>query len=291
MVSAVALLTFACTMAQASPVNLGAAAGCTALILPGGSSIDLTINGGAAVEGNVCVPAGMHLDLGSGAKVGPTVGTGDVVSGTIFLDPNGATVKLDNQNPASVVIKDLSQAVLDAIAANNTAAALSPTQNFNQLDISSGTFAITGNGGLNVISVANDVKLHGSGTLLLTGTANDKFVINVAGAYTQSSTSNVMLGGGVRADNVMWNFIGGGNGPNIGASGQVTYGTFLAPFRDFSITDTTLYGQVISQGHLAIGSKALVVNTVPEAGSTLALCGIGLIGIWAVRRKLPSSRA
>src|ERR1044071_4300892 len=121
---AVVLVAFTCGIAHGSPINLGAATNCAALILPGGSSIDLTINGGAAVDGNVCVPAGMHLDLGSGAKVGPTVGTGDVVSGKIFLDPNGATVKLDNQNPASVVVQSQAQAVTDALAAYNTALAL-----------------------------------------------------------------------------------------------------------------------------------------------------------------------
>src|ERR1051326_1313575 len=75
--------------AHASFVELGAADGYAALILPGGS-INMDINGGAAVVGDVGVTANSHLDLGSGAKVGPLAGTGQVVDGTIYLDPNGA---------------------------------------------------------------------------------------------------------------------------------------------------------------------------------------------------------
>src|ERR1700730_2972723 len=52
----------------------------TVLILPGGT-LNEDINGGAAVVGNVGVSAGSHLDLGSGAKVGPMAGTGQVVDG------------------------------------------------------------------------------------------------------------------------------------------------------------------------------------------------------------------
>jgi hypothetical protein len=281
---------FSSTPARAAFVDLGQAAGYAAFILPGGS-INMTINGGAAVNGDVAASEGTHIDLGSGAKLGDTVGTGDVVSGKIYLDTisnpqNPATVKLDNQNPNSVATRDLSQAVKDAISANHFAAGLTATQNLGTLDVTS-QFTIAGNGGLNVISLS-DVNLHGDGLLTLQGSASDFFVLNLTGSYTQKSKSSVQLAGGLLAQNVLWNFIGTGQGAQIatGLNG-VTYGTFLAPDRDFTITDTILYGSVISAGHLAIQSKALVVQAVPEVAPSSVIFGfLGLIVAVSSRRAL-----
>lgn len=285
-----AATTLAPNAANAAFVDLGQAGGYAAFILPGGS-INMTINGGAAVNGDVAASAGTHIDLGSGAKVGVTADTGDVVSGKIYLDTlsdpsNPATVKLDNQNPNSVATRDLSQAVNDAIAANHFAAGLTATQTVGNLDVSS-QYTLVGNGGLNVISLT-DVKLHGDGLLTLQGSASDFFVLNLTGTYSQSSKSNVALAGGLLAENVLWNFIGSGNGANIGTGmNGVTYGTFLAPDRDFSITDTVLYGSIISAGHLAIGSKALVVQPVPEVTPSSVIFGfLGLVVAVSSRRAL-----
>jgi hypothetical protein len=279
-------LSLAPAASKASCVDLGQAAGYAAFILPGGS-MNMDINGGAAANGDVAVSAGSHLNLGSGAKVGTTAGTGDVVSGTIYLDPNGATAKLDNQNPSSVATRDLSQAVNDAIAANHFAAGLTATQNFNSgLDITS-QFTIAGNGGLNVISLS-DLKLHSNGVLTLQGSASDCFVFNLTGSYSQSGPSSVQLSGGVLAQNVLWNFIGTGNGAQI-ATGMngVAYGTFLSPQRDFSITDTVLYGSVIAIGDLKIGSQALVIQPVPEVTPSSVIFGfLGLIVAVGSRRAL-----
>ncbi len=270
---------------RASAVDLGQAAGYAAFVLPGGSSIDLTIKGGAAVNGDVAVARGLHLDLGSGAKVGSTANTSQVVSGRIYLDPNGATVKLDGQNPASVSTRSLDQAVTDAIAANHFAAGLAATQSLGNLDVS-GQYTITGNGGLNVISL-NSVTLHGDGILTLQGSATDRFVFNItAGSYNQSSKSTVVLSGGLTPDNILWNFVGGGQGANVHSSGQA-FGTFLSPDRTFSIDDSVLFGAAIAQGHLAVGSKGLIVTPVPEISSLLPLVALVLVvaGTKILRRR------
>jgi choice-of-anchor A domain-containing protein len=274
------------TLLNASGVGftLGQAGGYAALILPGGS-LNLTVDGGAALVGSAAVSANAHLDLGSGAKVGPMAGTGQVIDGMIYLDPNGATVKLANQDPLSVATRDLSQAVQDAITANTFAAGLAATRTFSSgLDITS-PFTIVGNGGLNVISLS-DLKLHSNGLLTLQGSASDIFIFNLTGTYSQSGPTSVALSGGLLSQNVIWNFIGTGNGANIGTGlNGVTYGTFLAPFRDFSITDTILYGSVITAGHLAIASQALVISQVPEISPAwfspcflALLCAVHCIG-------------
>lgn len=280
------LMALTCRMSAAG-FDLGQAGGYAALILPGGS-LNMPINGGSGVVGDVGLSANTHLDLGSDAKVGPMAGTGTVVDGKIFLDPNGATVKLQNQNPNSVFSRDLSQAVNDAFALNQAEAALAPTQTFTgTLEVkSSSPFTITGNGGMNVISL-NTLKLDGGGTLTLQGSASDYFVFNITGNYTQSAQSPVVLSGGITPSHVLWNFIGGpaGAGANIGG-GSDAVGIFLAPFRDFSITDSVLTGSVIAAGDLKITSQALVIN-VPEIPTTSALL-IGfasMIGMCHLRRR------
>src|ERR1043166_3779368 len=173
---AVILTVLAFSSAKAVLFNLGEASGYAALILPGGSN-NMVINGGAAVDGDVGVSDSLHLDLGSTAKVGANAGTGTIVSGHIFLNP-GATVNLMPQPPNSVVTRNLSQAVTDAIAANHAAAQLTPTLNLGGLDISGSNYTIAANGNNNVISLSS-FKLHGGGSLTISGSASDYFVFNI----------------------------------------------------------------------------------------------------------------
>jgi choice-of-anchor A domain-containing protein len=151
----------------------------------------------------------------------------------------------------------------------------------------SNNFTITGNGGLNVIDLGT-LKLHGGGVLTLQGNASDYFVFNITGDYSQSGPSSVALSGGLTAKNVLWNFIGTGSGAGIatGKSG-VAYGTFLSPDRSFSITDTTLFGSIIAQGDLKIGSEALVIQPVPEVTPSSVIFGfLGLVVAVSSRRAL-----
>jgi choice-of-anchor A domain-containing protein len=284
LLSAVSTASAAGTATPAQAFNLGQANGYAALLLPGGS-LNMPINGGASVVGDVGASAGTHIDLGSGAKVGPLAGTDQVVMGNIYLDPNGATVKLQAQNPASVFTRDLSQAVTDAFTLNQFDAMLTPTQTLGSVDVSS-NLIISGTPGLNVISLS-DLKLHGDGAEIdIQGGPNDYFVFNLTGTYSQSGKSNLLLTGGITQDHILWNFIGGGSAISIGTgnNGQLA-GVFLSPFRSFSITDTVLNGSIISGGDLKITSQALVVN-VPEMPTTAALIlGAGcLAGFLRLRR-------
>jgi choice-of-anchor A domain-containing protein len=281
---AVILTVLAFSSAKAVLFNLGEASGYAALILPGGSN-NMVINGGAAVDGDVGVSDSLHLDLGSTAKVGPNAGTGTIVSGHIFLNP-GATVNLMHQPPNSVVTRNLSQAVTDAIAANHAAAQLTPTLNLGGLDISGSNYTIAANGNNNVISLSS-FKLHGGGSLTISGSASDYFVFNITGDYSISGEGTMHLTGGITQSNILWNFVGGGNTPNLTGHGTF-YGTYLAPNRAFGITDSTLYGSIISQGDLKITSKALVINptAVPEVSFSAVWIGFaGLICAFHVRRK------
>ena len=276
-----ALTAITLSGARAGVFDLGQAAGYVALSIPG-SSNNMVINGGAAVVGDVGVAGTMHLDLGSLAKVGPNAGTGRIVGGFIYLNP-GATVNLQHQPPNTVIPRNLSQAVADAIAANQAAAGLTVTQNLGDLDIGGGNFTVTGNGGCNVIRL-DSFKLHGGGSLTISGSASDVFVFNIYGNYSISGGGTMFLTGGVQASNILWNYVGTGNAVDIGlpeadVTGHGTfYGTYLAPNRAFGITDSTLVGAIISRGDLKITSNALVVpESVPNWMILGALVVLGIL--------------
>jgi choice-of-anchor A domain-containing protein len=287
-----AIFGMALSSSFASGFDLGQAGGYSAFILPGGS-LNMPINGGASVVGDVAASAGTHIDLGANSKVGPLAGTDQVVGGRIFLDTisdpaNPATVKLQHQDPNSVFSRDLTQGVADAFALNQSVAGLSPTQTFTgTLEVKGATpFTIdsTAPGGMNVISL-DTLKVDGGGNLILNGSASDFFIFNITGNYTQSGGSPVTLSGGITPDHVLWNFVGGpfGAGANIGGASDAV-GVFLAPFRDFSITDSTLNGSIITAGDLKITSQALVVPEIPTTSALLIGFGF-LAGALRLRRR------
>jgi choice-of-anchor A domain-containing protein len=293
--SLVAILTvIALTRSFGAGFDLGEAGGYAAFILPGGS-LNMPINGGASVVGDVAASAGTHIDLGANSKVGPLKDTDQVVGGSIFLDTisdpsNPATVKLQHQDPSSVFSRNLTQGVADAFALNLSVAGLAPTQTFGTLEIKSPnpfTIDSTDPGGMNVISL-DTLTLSGAGTLTLNGGASDFFIFNITGTYTQSGKSPVVLTGGITPDHVLWNFIDGpfGAGANIGGASDAV-GVFLAPFRDFSITDSTLNGSIITAGDLKITSQALVVPEIPTT-SALLIGFASLAGMLRLRRRARS---
>lgn len=308
--AAIVAVGAAMSSAHAVPCfDLGQASGYAALILQGGA-MQMTVNGGAAVVGDVGVTAGSHLDLGSKADRGPNAGTGTVVSGKIYLDTisdpaHPATVTLQHEPASHVAHRDLTGAMHDAIAANNAAAAMPATQQYSSgIHIRSNqSFTITGNGNCNVISLTS-IKFDSKSTLRISGSASDYFIFNITGGYTQANVTSVQLIGGVTSDHILWNFIGDGGTDNtinfgsasakIGGSDTVAQGIFLAPYRSLSITDATLYGSVISAGTLHIASQALIIGpptSVPEVSpiwmgpSSLIL----LVGVHFCRRKLVPS--
>jgi len=122
------------------------------------------------------------------------------------------------------------------------------------------TRTITGNGGLNVINVGSIVLVKK--VLTLSGGANDVFIINVSGDCSIGS-AQVVLAGGLKASRVLWNFLG--TGTTVNGYKDITYvsGTFLVPFRDFTLDVAHLNGAVVGGGNVRIHSGATV--TYPES--------------------------
>ena len=134
-------------------------------------------------------------------------------------------------------------------------ARLTPTQKLAAVNNTSVT--IKGNGGINVIALpsvymSNDV-------LTIQGTASDIFVINVAGKF-ELDASRIVLSGGVKACNLLWNFTGtaisGSNEVEL-ENGSTGAGIFLALSRLVELNDSTLTGSVLGGGDLEVWSSVI----------------------------------
>ena|ERR1051325_9198566 len=151
-----------------------------------------------------------------------------------------------NVNPAL-----LTQIDVDALNLASGASALAPTVVLGT--ISSPT-AITGNGGVNVIDVNGDIK----NTLVLNGTANDVFVVNVTGTLTLGGNATLGVSGPVATGNVLYNFTGA-SGTISTHVGNVVNGTLLAPTYSFNL-DGGFNGRIIGGGKSIVMMSGTLVN-------------------------------
>ena len=125
-----------------------------------------------AEDGNVGLGDERALENG---KVSVS-GVQTVIQG-IYHDP-GTVVDVSNGSVNTIVSQDMDGVVADVRAAAAAFAALPYTQSFSLIESSR---TITGNGCINVIRITDKISI-GSGTLTLTGTADDYFIFNVGDA-------------------------------------------------------------------------------------------------------------
>jgi hypothetical protein len=224
------------------------------------------------IAGNVLFGLGLHANLSGGNNGGLTNG------GVLFHD-SSAIISGSLQNPVTETLVP-STTTQDAatIAQNvsNFASSLAATQTFTTIN---NTTTITGNGGLNVIDVANITNAK----LTLSGTANDFFVFNVSNAI--QTNQPMTLSGGVSPSNILFNLTGTGTVAVFQTSGgDVSYGTYLATNGGkFQFSNLVLTGRLINIGgdvQLVSGSS---IPAVPEPG-TFALVSIGAIVLGAFKK-------
>jgi hypothetical protein len=212
-----------------SPAGLGAA----------GQFALLGINGGQVIQNSSSVVGNVGLGPNETSTLQKSTDTGMLV-----VDPTASTSisSKDFFVSGGIVTQSLSQAASDANAASAADAALTPTQTLGNLTASA---TITGNGGVNVISL-NSLN-YNSRTLTLVGGANDVFIFNVAGGFTFAQ-SNIALSGGVTANHVLFNFPTAGTTIDLYKSANVLAGTFLAPWRSVIYDNpATFNGAIIAQ--------------------------------------------
>ncbi len=118
------------------------------------------------------------------------------------------------------------QLFVDIAIASNTAKALTPTQTFAGIDTNSGDVTINVVSGLNVINVPPNpygttegkLEVRGNGDLIINGPADAVVIFNVGADNEVNAVSNgmniangrsILTNGGVQAQNILFNVLGG----------------------------------------------------------------------------------
>src|ERR1700726_1139471 len=223
------------------------------------------------IAGNVLFGLGLHANLSGGNNGGLTNG------GVLFHD-SSAIISGSLQNPVTETLVPTTTTQDAATIAQNVssfASSLAATQTFTTIN---NTTTIAGNGGLNVIDVANIQNAK----LTLSGTANDFFLFNVSNAI--STNQPMTLSGGVSPSNILFNLTGTGTVAVFQTSGgDVSFGTYLATNGGgFQFSNLNLTGRLINIGGNVQFVSGSMIPAVPEP-TTLVFLVAGLLVLGATR--------
>ncbi|MBI3996971.1 MAG: choice-of-anchor A family protein [Candidatus Omnitrophica bacterium] len=288
---AISVATLSSPNATASLVvpDLGEAANYALFAIPKTSdAASITISSASGVLGDLAIGnPGLYDKSGAG-----------VITGSVFL-ATGVTTSISGVPGAEGTLvpnSNLAQAISDALLASTGASLLPSTQLLGDI---TDTTLVTGNGNVNVLSIGT-INLGGVKTLTLSGNAAEFFILNISGDFDFSGSSAFVLAGGVDPSHVLLNFPTTGNGIGFSASSAVK-GTFLAPYRDFTLHGANLEGAVIANDiRITSGGQDAFVGfndfapppppqepVIPEP-SSLMLLGMGLAALVARRPRSSS---
>jgi len=221
-----------------------------------GNNVSLNVNmsGQALVIGDVGAAGTGNVTLGSGQAR---------IQGSLYqhtggnLNNSGTITGSRFQNPATDSL--LNQAAIDAQNASDEAWALPVTPAYSSLtnvNLSGGNITITGSGCV-VLKLTNFV-ISGRGTFTLAGTAGTSYIINVSNQFSLSNSSQIILGTGIRPQDVLFNVRGTGSQVNLSGATQFN-GILLATKRTVSISGSTqVRGEVIANSVIVSGQARVV---------------------------------
>jgi len=221
-----------------------------------GNNVSLNVNmsGQALVIG----------DVGAAGTGNVTVGSSQArIQGSLYqhtggnLNNSGTITGSTFQNAATDSL--LNQAAIDAQNASDEAWALGVTPAYSSLtnvNLSGGNITITGSGCV-VLKLTNFV-ISGHGTFTLAGTAGTSYIINVSNQFSLSNSSQIILGTGIRPQDVLFNVRGTGSQVSLSGSTQFN-GILLATKRTVSISGSAqVRGEVIANSVIISGQSRVV---------------------------------
>jgi hypothetical protein len=227
---------------------------------------------------------GGNLLLGSDAHIFGSVAASNTLylGDGVIIDGNACAGKTESwgttviRSPAKCNdLNDLANDITDA-------AAQAQTYTDTALDII-GNVNISGSG-IQSFSI-NNLLLAGGETLTVTGGENDTFIFNVFEQAQLGSGANILLEGGILAENVIFNFVANLTNHTFEVGGANISGTFLSSGRTFILGDgATLNNSRFYSTEAIVGNVQDVrfptnaLTPVPEP-STLAIFVLGMIGL------------
>ena len=225
-----------------------------ATVLPGFGDLD---RWGVFTLGNGPSPDWMKNDSLVDGDVG-VAGNGDItmtdnarINGNLYYRSNG-TLKMSGSatiigarfhNMDSV----LDNAAKQARAASNQAAALRPTSQLRDINLSgSQNITLTGGPGQTVVLSLKSFRMTANSTLTLQGTATTNFIINVGKQFSLAGNARIILTGGVQWNNVLFNVRSDNAGVQLSGN-SVFQGILMANQATALIRDNaTVNGSVIA---------------------------------------------
>jgi hypothetical protein len=258
--------------ASADPLDLG--------VLKNYAVVDL---GNGTTIGQNSGPVSGNEYLGNGVTAAFAGGGGGVITGKLYydstvihtntfsqLDTPPTTVLEPNPSPTAGLLST-------AQSVSAYAAGLTATQAFSS--------TINGNGGLNVIDVAD---IHNV-AFTISGTSADTFVFNVSDEF---QTDVAMTLSGVSASQILFNFTATSGQVFNTSGGNTMYGTFLATRGgQFQFSNLNLTGELINTaGDVQLVSGSAVPTFTPFTPPTSVplpapvLAGGFLLGVFGLNQ-------
>jgi choice-of-anchor A domain-containing protein len=267
--------------AWALPVSLGAAGNYAVLEIGNGNVSLAAAPPNGSITGNVGAAGG---NLSDGGNL--------PINGSVFLGTGASNSGLSGNVSGTINTNfDLSSAISAATTASSQAAALA----------SSG-----GGVGFSSITEGNNVTLNlAPGVYNLTNftlhngdivnlEAGGSYVFNISGSLSLNS-AEILAAAGLSPSDILFNITGTQGVQFSGglSSESVLDGIILAPDAQVGLTPGAVDGEIISGQNINIASGGSVqggsTTTVPDSSSTLALMGIGCLGL-CMAGKLTGSR-
>jgi hypothetical protein len=216
---------------------------------------DVAMQGGnTEARGNVAVAGSGSVDLLGGA----------VINGSLYLSGGSDKVTGQSAITGGVVTNQaayLNQGAIDAINASNAAAALVATPG-------SPTSIVLNNASMTISAAANTTYIMnltqlavigGTAVLTLNGASTTNFIINVSANFQLQGGSNILLSGGLKSSNVLYNIKASAGDPHIAAGQNNIYGILLTPNGNVNLDGGSIvYGEVITKTIVLTGGSKVI---------------------------------
>ena len=176
--------------------------------------------------------------------------------GVIATDPLGVVT-----GPAHTAVADIAPLKTAALALNQSAMTLTPTQTFGEISATTVINAAAPDG-MNIITIQR-IKLAASDTLTFSGGPDDFFIVNVIDSLELTGGSLIKISGSLPMNRVLINSPNAKEVKLTGGAGIMAV-TFLAPLSNVTIGGGSTYtGNIISGPGSGLNGNPILAGGAP----------------------------